>query len=64
MDEKFLKKNQTYEYFLNEKKYETEETLHDADSKVCLVGEHDWKKSFSFGRYSCKKCEAIRMKTN
>lgn len=59
-----MKKNQTYEYYLNEETYETEENLHDADPKGCLVGEHEWKKSFSFGRYSCKKCEAIRMKTN
>ena len=62
MDEKLLTQPQKYEYFLNDKMYETEKTLHEADSKVCLDGEHDWKKSFAYRRYSCKKCEAIRMK--
>ena len=65
MDEKYLSKlNQQYEYFLKDKSYKTEEALHDADSEVCLVGEHDWQKSYAYRKYSCKKCEAIRMKTN
>lgn len=64
VDEKFLTKHQEYEYFLGDTMYETEEALHKADSKTCLPGEHEWKKSFTYGRYSCKKCKAIRMKTN
>ena len=65
MDEKYLSKlTQQYEYFLNNISYTTEEALHDADPKGCLVGEHDWKKSYAYRKYSCKKCEAIRMKTN
>jgi hypothetical protein len=27
-----------------------------------LAGDHEWKKSFVYGKYSCKKCEAVRMK--
>lgn len=56
------KSPQKYEYILNEVKYDTEEALHAADTGTCFAGEHEWKKSFVFGKYSCKKCEAIRMK--
>jgi hypothetical protein len=63
MDEKFLKTPQQYEYFLDDTRYDTEVALHEADSEVCLTGEHDWKKLFTYGKYSCKKCKAIRMKT-
>ena len=55
---------QKYEYFLNDTMYKTEDALHDADSNVCSVGEHDWQKSYTYHKYTCKKCEAIRMKIN
>ena len=56
------KSPQKFEYILNEATYDTEDALHLADASTCLTGEHDWKKSFVYGRYSCKKCEAKRMK--
>ena len=54
---------QGYEYILNEARFDTEEALHAADAGTCLPGEHDWKKSFVYGMYSCRNCEAKRMKT-
>jgi hypothetical protein len=63
MEESLMAKSpQKYEYILNEIKYDTEETLHAANAGTCLASEHEWKKSFVYGKYSCKKCEAIRMK--
>ena len=56
------KSPQKYEYILNEVKYDTEETLHAADDSTCITDEHDWKKSYLYGKYSCSKCEAVRMK--
>lgn len=53
---------QKYEYNLDENKYETEEALHSAEKTTCGADQHDWKKSFVYGKYSCKKCEAKRMK--
>jgi len=55
---------QKYEYLLKEETYETEDALHTADSSTCLTGEHDWKKSFVYRQYSCKNCEAKRMRIN
>jgi predicted RNA-binding protein (virulence factor B family) len=63
LDESLLVKSpQKYAYFLNEETYETEVALHAADSNTCLGGEHDWKKSFIYRRYTCKNCEAQRMR--
>lgn len=58
------KSPQKFEYNLDENKYETEEALHSASSETCPAEEHEWKKSFVYGRYSCKKCDATRMKIN
>ena len=63
LEESLLGKSpQEFEYILNDVTYDTEDALHAADASTCSAGEHDWKKSFSYGRYSCKKCDAIRMK--
>lgn len=63
MEESFVVKlPQKYEYILNTIKYDTEEALHAVDASTCLSSEHEWKKSYVYGKYSCKKCEAIRMK--
>jgi hypothetical protein len=63
MDESLLGKSpKRFEYIIDEVTYDTEDALHAANASTCMTGEHDWKKSFSYGRYSCKKCEAIRMK--
>ena len=63
VDESILgESTQQYEYILNEATFETEEALHAADTRTCLPGEHDWRKSFVYGMYSCRKCEAKRMK--
>jgi hypothetical protein len=59
-----LKSSQKFEYLVNESKYETEEALHSADAATCVAEDHEWKKSFVYGRYSCKKCDATRMKIN
>ena len=56
------KSKQEYEYILNEEKFSTEEALHAAHDETCVSGEHDWKKSFSFGMYSCRNCDAKRRK--
>lgn len=56
------KSPQKFEYILDENKYETEIALHSAASETCSAEEHDWKKSFVYGKYSCKKCDAKRMK--
>jgi hypothetical protein len=53
---------QEYEYIMNEVTFDTEEALHAANAGTCLTGEHDWRKSFVYGMYSCRKCEAKRMK--
>ena len=53
---------QEYEYILNEEKFDSEEALHAAHGDTCAAGEHDWRKSFSYGMYSCRKCDAKRMK--
>ncbi len=63
MDESLLGKSpKRFEYIIDEVTYDAEDALHAANASTCLTGKHDWKKSFSYGRYSCKKCEAIRMK--
>ena len=51
-----------FEYILGETTYPNEDDLHAADAATCDTDMHEWKKSFVYGRYSCKKCEAKRMK--
>ena len=58
-----VKSPQNFEYLLNDSSFDTEEALHAKYTETCDAGEHDWKKSFVYGKYSCKKCEAKRMKT-
>jgi hypothetical protein len=63
MEESLVNKSpQKYEYILNDVKYETEETLHAAEASTCMQDEHNWRKSYLYGKYSCKNCDAIRMK--
>lgn len=57
-----VKSPQQFEYMIDEVTYETEDALHSSNEGTCLGGEHDWKKSFSYGRYSCRNCDTIRMK--
>lgn len=42
------------------KKYNTEEELKEANPDVCEPKEHDWSTTFVFGVYNCRKCEARR----
>jgi len=58
-----VKSPQQFEYIINDVTFDTEDALHTTNAGTCMAGEHDWKKSFSYGRYSCKNCETIRMKT-
>ena len=56
------KATQKFEYLFDENKFETEETLHSSNAATCAAEQHEWKKSFVYGKYSCRKCEAKRMK--
>jgi hypothetical protein len=51
-----------FEYILGETTYPTEEALHSADTTTCVADQHNWKKSFVYGKYSCRNCDATRMK--
>lgn len=54
--------NYEFEYILNETSYPNEKELHTANASTCAADHHEWKKSYVYGKYSCRKCDATRMK--